>query len=398
MSRAAAAFVVSILALLIAFGAGVLVGGHPTRSGLIYLPESLRAIVLGASGQDLSAQVLDVLEERYYREFDAAALEQSSVRHIIAALDDPFTTYLTAEQLAEQRRHQSGSYTGVGLQVAQRERAVVVAGVFPGGPAAEVDVRIGDVISSVDRRSARGLDIEAVVGRIRGREGSEVTIGFRRATRPERRFTLTRADITVPVVRGQVVRSGKVRVGHVRLAQFTGGSGAALRKAVKRLGERDVAGYVLDLRGNPGGLVTEALGAASAFLPEDSPVVIIEGRAEPRQTLRTDEEPIDSERPLVVLVDRGSASSSEILAGALRDDGRARLAGQRTFGKALVQTTELLRDGGALKLTTARYRTPAGEDINRRGLAPAVPAADDPATARDEGLARATAAVARAAG
>ena len=149
---------------------------------------------------------------------------------------------------------------------------------------------------------------------------------------------------------------------------------------------------VLDLRGDPGGLVNEAVAVTSAFVPEGSPVVTTEGRASPETTLETDQEPVAGEIPLLVLVDRGSASSSEIVAGALRDEDRAELVGTRTFGKALVQSTIELRDGGALKLTTARYLTPDGTDLNEKGLPPDIRAIDDPETPRDEALQAALAA------
>ena len=180
---------------------------------------------------------------------------------------------------------------------------------------------------------------------------------------------------------------GGTKVGYVRLAQFTKGSADALAEAVEGLREKGATALVFDLRGDPGGLVNEAVGVAGVFLPDDSTVVVSQGLHSPRHVFRTDGTPAAGDLPLVVLVNRGSASSSEIVAGALRDAGRGELVGQRTFGKALIQSTEPLRDGGALKLTTARYLTPKGFDLAKRGLPPDVRVADDPGTPKDEMLA-----------
>jgi carboxyl-terminal processing protease len=189
-------------------------------------------------------------------------------------------------------------------------------------------------------------------------------------------------------VSSRIETVGGTKVGYVRLAQFTKGSADALAEAVEGLREKGATSLLFDLRGDPGGLVNEAVGVAGVFLPDDSTVVVSQGLHSPRHVLRTDGTPAAGDLPLVVLVDRGSASSSEIVAGALRDAGRGKLVGQRTFGKALIQSTEPLRDGGALKLTTARYLTPKGFDLAKRGLPPDVRVADDPGTPKDEMLER----------
>jgi carboxyl-terminal processing protease len=193
-----------------------------------------------------------------------------------------------------------------------------------------------------------------------------------------------------------VTRDG-TKIGYIALAQFSRGATDALRDTVTSLRERGAEALVLDLRGDPGGLLDEAVGIAGAFLPKGSTVVVTEGlHSEPR-TFRTDADPVAGDLPLEVLVDRNSASASEIVAGALRDSTRGRLVGERTFGKALVQSTIQLRNGGALKLTTQRYLTPSGYDLATRGLPPAVKVVDDPATARvDEALQRALALAAAA--
>lgn len=368
------------------FLAGVIVGGHPQSTGLTQLSQPLRGILLGDSGEDLSAQVLDVLRREYYRDFDEDLLQERSVEAILDALDDPYTAYLDAEALAALDFHQDGAYVGVGIQVAARNEAVLITRVYPDSPAAEAGVAAGDRIVAVEGVAARGGALDAVIGLIRGPEDSEVRLTVRRGRAPGRELTLTRSRVRIPPVQSRVIQRRGARVGYLKLERFTRGAAETLRERTEGLLADDVDGLVLDLRQDPGGLVNEAVGAAAVFLPEGSAVVTTEGRAQARRTLRTSEDPVGGDVPLVVLVDRNSASSSEIVAGALRDGDRARLVGEPTFGKALVQSTWLLRDGGALRLTTARYLTPDGFDLAERGLPPDVRSVDDPDTAADEAL------------
>ncbi|MEQ8833415.1 MAG: S41 family peptidase [Miltoncostaeaceae bacterium] len=369
------------------FLAGVIVGGHPQSTGLTQLSQPLRGVLLGDSGQDLPSQVLDVLRREYYRDLDEEELEQRSVEAIIEALDDPYTAYLDEEALAALDFHQDGAYVGVGIQVAARADALVITRVYPDSPAARAGIAAGDRIVSVEGFRAGGGSLDAVVGLIRGPEGSDVEMVVRTGTEEPRDLTLTRSRVRIPPVRSRVIERRQERVGYLKLDRFTRGAAEALRERADDLLAEDVDGLVLDLRQDPGGLVNEAVGVAAVFLPEGSAVVTTEGRAQPRRTLRTSADPVgDGEVPLVVLVDRNSASSAEIVAGALRDGDRARLVGEPTFGKALVQSTWLLRDGGALRLTTARYLTPDGFDLAERGLPPDVRSVDDPDTPADEAL------------
>jgi carboxyl-terminal processing protease len=385
------ATVAAVVVVLGVFVAGVVVGGHPQATGLTQLRDPLRGFLLGDSGQDLPSQVLDELRRDYYEPVDEKVLEQSSVEAIIKALGDPYTTYLDPAALEALREHNDGTYSGVGLELLQRDEDFVVVRVFPDTPAAEAGLRPGDRIVAVDGKPVAGKAIEEVVAQVRGKEGTTVRITTVRGKGTPREETYTREEIHIPAVDSRLERSGGRRIGYVRLEQFTRGSADATRAAVQSLREKGAHGLVLDLRGDPGGLVDEAIGVAGVFLPSNSPVVTTEGLHSPRKTYTTSGSPVAGDLPLIVLVDRGSASASEIVAGALRDDHRGTLVGERTFGKALVQSTRNLRDGGALKLTTARYLTPSGYDLLKRGLPPALKAVDDPATAKDEALQRALA-------
>jgi carboxyl-terminal processing protease len=386
MTRRLLKAVLAAFAVLAIFVAGMVVGGHPESTGLTQLREPVRGFFLGDSGQDLSAQVLRILRDEYYLDIDETALQERSVDALLEELDDPYTTYLDPDELAALDFHNDGAYVGVGLQVAARDEAVMITRVFPDSPAQEAGIRAGDRLVAVGGDAARGSELESVLGRIRGPEGSDVALTVRTPGAEPRTLDLTRSRIKVPAVEARIVRDGDRSVGYLRLLRFTRGASEALRVKAEQQLAAGVDGLVLDLREDPGGLVSEALGVAGVFLPEGSEVVTTEGRNSPRRTLRTDDEPVGEGVPLAVLVDRNSASSSEIVAGALRDGDRATLVGERTFGKALVQSTWLLRDGGALKLTTARYLTPSGFDLAERGLPPDVKAVDDPGTKTDEAL------------
>lgn len=379
---------VAVLAVLAVFIGGVVVGGHAQATGLTRLSDPVRSLLLGDSGQELSKQVLDVLKDDYYVAVDPTQLERTSVQAIVDALDDPYTDYLDPDELEALRAHNDGAYFGVGLQVAQRKSAIVVTHVYEDSPAARARILSGDRLVSVEGKDTAGQALDAVVGTIRGPEGSKVTIGVATAEQPPRVLTLTRARIRVPSVTSRIVTVKGEKVGYVRLAQFTRGSADALRDAVTGLRDKGATGLVFDLRGDPGGLVTEAVGVTGVFLPKGSTVVTTQGLHSPEHVYRTDTSPVAGDLPVVVLVDQNSASASEIVSGALRDAKRARLVGERTFGKALVQSTVLLRDGGALKLTTARYLTPSGYDLAKRGLPPDVKVVDDPATPQNEVLER----------
>lgn len=374
---------VALLAVCAVFITGVMVGGHPRTSGLNDLPPPLRDRLLGPTGDPVAVEVMQLLEDGYYVDVNPQKLARGSVDGVLKALDDPYSYYLDPEQYAQLQKHLDRTLEGIGVSVSRRSGGVVIVDVYEGGPAAGSGLKPGDRIISVDGVAAAGPKLDSIVARIRGKAGTQVKVGIRRQGAADRVYTITRAKVRVPVVRSRVVRRGNVRVGYLRLSEFDRGAGDEVREAVRRLDRDKVVGIVFDLRGDPGGLLDEAVSVTSAFVPDGSTVVTTEGRHRPKQSLTTDDDPV-TRLPVVVLVDRNSASASEIVAGALRDTIQAPLVGERTFGKALVQTTRPLRNGGALRFTTARYLTPSGFDLAKRGLTPSVKVADKPDTTVDE--------------
>jgi len=377
-----------VLGAVVVFGAGVVVGGHPRSTGINNLPQGVRGVLQGDTGDPVADEVLGLLQDGYFEKVDAAKLERASVDGMVQSLGDRYTYYLDPEEYAALQRQTEGIFFGVGMQVSTRGRYTVVADVYPDSPAARGGVKAGDIIAAVNGATVVGKPLETVVAAVRGPEGTTVRIRLVRKGEPARTVTLTRSRIKVRLVTSRVEATGGHRVGYVRLAEFDRGASAQLRDAVKSLQSRKVTSLVFDLRGDPGGLVDEAVGVVGVFTRPGSPVVTTKGLHRSKETLRTDAAQATS-LPLVVLVDRNSASASEIVSGALRDNDRAVVVGTRTFGKALVQTTRELRNGGALHYTTARYLTPDGVDVSKNGLKPDIAAKDDPATTVDEALQRA---------
>jgi carboxyl-terminal processing protease len=387
----------AVLAALAIFVAGVVAGRSPEASGLDRLPEPVRRALLGSPKDGLTERVIAILGRRYYRPIDAAALERRSVQALLGSLGDPYTVYLDREHLGRERERIEGVYVGVGIALGARGGTVLVQRVYPRSPAARAGIRPGDRVRAVDGTALPVDGVRAAVERIAGPVGSTVRLDVGRPGAAPRSLTLRRERVSVPAVRARLVRRAGRAIGVVDLLAFTAESGRSVRRAVSGLRSRGARALVLDLRGDPGGLLDQAVAVAGVFLPSGSRVATTEGAHEQRRTLRTRGRPAAADLPLAVLVDRGSASASEVLAGALRDKGRATLVGSRTFGKALVQNVEPLPDGGALKLTIARYRTPGGLDIQDVGLRPSVRAVDDPRTPADEALERALRAASAAA-
>jgi carboxyl-terminal processing protease len=239
------------------------------------------------------------------------------------------------------------------------------------------------VILAIDGAPTRTLSYEQALGRMLGEVGSVVDLDVLRGTR-SLDFRLVRRQFRTASVHSRLLAAGGDRIGYVGLSSFTTGATQAVARAVARLEAGHARALVLDLRGNPGGLFEQAVGIASLFL-DHGVITSTEGAHQPVRVYRAD--PGQTTRlPLVVLIDRASASAAEIVASALRDNERASLVGQRTFGKGLVQSIEPLAAGAAIKLTVAKYLTPMGMDLSQRGVRPDVLAPDDPSTPADEGL------------
>jgi carboxyl-terminal processing protease len=373
---------------------GIWLGGHPQD-----LPSPVRSALVGEQG-NLYQEAIDTLERDYYRPLPRQALLDASLSGAIASLHDRFSNYFSPKAYADFTESTDGAFTGVGMTVAKAQKGLRVLTVFAGSPARRGGVRSGDIIVAVNGRSLAGRSSDAATAAIKGPVGTTVALTLRHGG-TSRTVRLERARVEVPVVRSSMQHAGGKPVAYVRLASFTAGAHAGVSSAVHRLLNQGAKGVVLDLRDNGGGLLDEAVLISSIFLP-DGKVVTTRGRNRPEHVYDATGGAISTKIPVVVLVNRNTASASEIVTGSLQDRHRATVLGTRTFGKGVFQEIERLSNGGALDITVGEYFLPSGRNLGGggvkegAGIKPNVFAPDKPSTTRDETLQAGLKALARA--
>jgi len=324
------------------------------------------------------ADVLERVKHDYVNPVDDHQLLQAAIRGMVSSLD-PYSAYLDGDEYDEVKISSSGQYSGVGIEVSMEDEEVVVVSPFEGSPAAAAGIHPGDVIATIDGIPVNTTTLADTIGRMRGKEGTTVKIGILREGSAEPlQFTLKRARVELRSVRAELLEPG---MGYVRVSQFSETTGDDLDAALKDLRKRNGAalkGLVLDLRNNPGGVLEAAVAVSDAFL-DKGVIVTAKGRT-PESKFEMDATPGDALNgaPIVVLINGGSASAAEIVAGALKDNHRAKLMGRTTFGKGSVQTVIPLSGDRAIKLTTSLYYTPSGISINHRGIVPDIELPRDP--------------------
>jgi carboxyl-terminal processing protease len=370
---------------------GAWVGGRHSQ----WLPGPIRDALVGDGDTAVVQEAIDRVHDTYYRKIPKSALADDAIAGVVAKLGDRFSNYFDPAEYKRFKEAQNSEFSGVGLQVAKHPKGLRVEAVYDGSPAKRAGLRPGDVIVAADGHDLAGMPQDASVALVKGPPGSDVRLTWirdgRRATK-----TVARSTVTVPVVASQLRSERACRVGVVRLSQFSSGAHAELDAALRKLQKRRAKVFVLDLRDNGGGLVSEAQLIASAFLA-DGPIVTTRGRSVKEQTLRATGDPVVPKAPVAVLVNGGTASASEIVTGALQDRERAKVVGTETFGKGVFQEVLELSNGGALDITAGQYFTPKGRNLGGKGVSkgkgiiPDVRAKDDPKTRTDEGLDRAMA-------
>src|SRR5580658_8654178 len=324
------------------------------------------------------AEVLERVKRDYVNPVDDHQLLQAAVRGMVSSLD-PYSAYLDGDEYDEIKISSSGQYSGVGIEVSMEDDQVVVIAPFEDSPAARAGIRSGDIIVTIDGVPVNSTTLDDTIGRMRGAEGTQVKIGIMRDGNAEPLiFTLKRSKVELHSVKAQLLEPG---IGYTRISQFSETTGDELSAALKELRKHNNAplrGLVLDMRDNPGGVLEAAVAVADAFI--DSGVIVTAKGRTPDSKFEMDATPGDALNgaPIVVLVNGGSASAAEIVAGALKDQHRAKLMGHTTFGKGSVQTVIPLPGDRAVKLTTSLYYTPSGISINHRGIAPDIELERDP--------------------
>jgi len=358
----------------------------------------IAAIAGDFSGSNLTSQASQVIRDEYFKPVKSSVLNDASGNGIIRELrkryDDRFSHYLNPHQLRQFESLTSGRFSGVGLTVTGVKRGLRVASVLPRTPAQGAGIKEGDLITAVDGRSLAGVPTEVATARIKGPPGTPIELrlvsGSGGATRNIR---LKRASVAVPVAVGEIKRAGTSKVAYVSYATFSQGAHGELASTLERLDRHGAQGLVLDLRGNGGGLLDEAVLSASLFLSKGQLVVSTDSRTMGHRDYDAIGNPLP-QHPTVVLINHDTASAAEILASALEDHHLATIVGTRSFGKGTFQEVIHLAAGGALDLTVGQYFTANGISLANKGIKPDVRAVDDPKTPQDEALRRALAVLA----
>jgi carboxyl-terminal processing protease len=372
---------------------GIFLGGHPNS-----LPGFARDTLVADSDGRLYEQAVDTIERDYYRKVDRKDLLNKSLSAAVTSLQDQFSHYFSPSDYTQFQLDTEGQFEGVGMTVTEVKQGLLVQEVYDNSPAKAGGLKKGDLIVSVNGRSLAGKTSDDATALIKGPEGTTVTLGVKAGDRTKQ-LKLKRAKVDVPIVQAESRTYHGEKIGWVRLAGFTDGSGDDVKAAVDKQLKGGAKGIILDLRHNGGGLLNEAVSVASVFL-KDGRVVSTKGRARPEKVYNATGGAIAANIPVVVLVDEASASASEIVTGALQDRKRAKVVGTRTFGKGVFQEIEQLENGAALDITVGEYFTPSGRNLGGggvrkgAGITPDIQASDNPKTVKDEALDTALATVA----
>ncbi|MCL6641594.1 MAG: S41 family peptidase [Candidatus Rokubacteria bacterium] len=350
------AFVIGALLVVLTLSLGGSVASKSTDGGATY--EQLR----------LFTEVLSIVQNQYVDEVQPKDLIYSAIKGTLRGLD-PHSSFLDPESYREMQVETSGSFGGLGIEITLRDDVLTVVAPIEGTPAHRAGLAPGDRIVKIDGIVTKDMQLADAVKRMRGKPGTKVTISVMREGWAEPRdFEITREQIRVQSVRTHDLGNG---IGYIRLRQFQEQTGHDIEAALERFVKNGTKALVLDLRNNPGGLLTAAVEVAEKFVDDGKLIVYTEGRVR-NQNMRfsAHAKKTYNSIPMVVLVNQGSASASEIVAGALQDYGRAVVVGTQTFGKGSVQTIIPLSDGSGLRLTTAKYFTPKGRSIHGKGITP----------------------------
>lgn len=294
------------------------------------------------------------------------------IRQSLKDLGDPYTRFLEPEEFEQLTSQTSGELSGIGIRLSLDEETKELTVVEPltDSPADKAGIQAGDKILAIDGKPTALMSVEQASAQIKGEIGTEVELQISRSEAEAFDVTLVREQIELPSVDYSLSEAGRTKVGYIKLDEFSSHAAEQMEKAIEDLNQKEVTGFVLDLRGNPGGLLFSSVEIARMWLEKGAIVSTID-RKGGNQKFSANGKAL-TDLPLVILVDRYSASASEILAGALKENGRATIVGTRTYGKGTVQSVHSLSDGSGLAVTIARYYPPSGEDINRKGIAPDV--------------------------
>ena len=331
--------------------------------------ESGKVFALAETYEELKVftEVLSLVQKNYVEETKSKDLVYGAIKGMLNTLD-PHTSFMPPEVYKEMQVDTKGEFGGLGIQIGIKDNMLTVIAPIEGTPADKAGIKAGDKIIKIDDKSTKDMTLIDAVGKLRGQKGTKVTITIlREGVADPLDVVITREVIKIQSVRSKIVEGN---IGYVRITQFQEQTGDDLKKALKKLESDKVQSLIIDLRNNPGGLLTMAVEVSEQFVESGKLIVFIKDRkGEKDEFISRITGPVKS-YPMVVLVNEGSASASEIVAGALQDWGKAIVVGTQTFGKGSVQTVIPLSDGSGLRLTTAKYYTPKGKSIQSTGIIP----------------------------
>ena len=340
---------------------GILIGYYLMQSSFIQKYTPLK----GMQGKNTINELIRFIDNNYVDSVDNKKLNEEAITGMLLSLD-PHSVYIPASDFADANDPLMGNFEGIGVQFRIERDTVMVVNTIPGGPSEKVGLLAGDRIVKVEGKNITNIKIQndKVMKLLKGPKDTKVTVSiFRRGLKKLNDFTITRG--VIPTWSIDISYAVNAEVGYVKLSKFSATTGDELHKALEELKAKGVRKVILDLRGNSGGYLQEAIAVADEFLPDNKLIVYTKGLHRPKQIAKSTSEGVWDNLPLVVLIDEGSASASEIVAGAIQDNDRGTIIGRRSFGKGLVQEQVGLSDGSALRLTVARYYTPTGRSIQK---------------------------------
>ena len=309
-------------------------------------------------------RAVQVVKGQYVGTAEGPLLMTGSLKGMVNSLGDPYSVYLDPKMYSELMLETKGSFGGIGIVLGVKEKQLTVVAPIEGTPAEAAGILSGDLIVKIDGQDTKDMALDEAVGKIRGKEGSKVTLTIQRTGKEVQEYSLTRATIVLKSVSGKILENG---IGYIRLSMFSETTGNDFTQKMNELTEQGMTSLILDLRNNPGGLIGESVKVARLLVPQ-GPIVSVIGKDGERETSQSylEKTPL----PLVVLINGGSASASEIVAGAIQDTGAGKLIGVKTFGKGSVQRIIPLDKDSAVKITIAEYHTPKDRSIHGKGIEP----------------------------
>ncbi len=347
---------------------GYLVGHGNLSYGQGIIPSIVNRDLGRPSNVDFNLfwRAYESLRQKYIGTVDPQEFLYGAIRGSVASLNDPYTIFLTPEESKDFNQTLKGEFEGIGIEIALRGNKLTVIAPLDGSPAKTAGIRSGDVIVQINNERTDEMTLQDAVSKIRGKSGTSVELSIERPPEREiKKFTIVRNTVEIVPVKTDL----KEKVGIITISEFGEKTVGLVREGIQSLTRRGADRFILDLRDNPGGFLEGAIDVSSFFM-SDGVVVIEQDKAGKRDERGVSQRAIAARAPLIVLVNQGSASAAEIVAGALQDNGRAKIVGTQTFGKGSVQEFEDLPDGSSLKVTVALWLTPKGNTINEKGITP----------------------------